>query len=239
MTDKHIQMLSAMGIQVWRARGQKTVPQVMPVSCQVTQSSSCEQATNTWRSLANAVASCTQCPLHETRTQAVFGVGNKQSDIMFIGEAPGQQEDLMGEPFVGRAGKLLDEMLISLGRDRTHVFIANVLKCRPPKNRDPSPEEVATCTHFLDKQIQLIQPKLLVALGRIAAHYLLKTKTPLSRLRGKMHVYQPMQTPLFVTYHPAYLLRAPQDKAKAYQDLLAIADFIQQKTKAMTVVAES
>jgi len=170
-----------------------------------------------WAQLRSAVASCQACPLHETRTQTVFGVGNENADWLFVGEAPGADEDAQGEPFVGRAGKLLNAMLFALGLSREQVFIANVLKCRPPNNRDPRPEEVGACEHFLRDQINLIKPRIIVALGRHAAHNLLKTDQPLSRLRGKIHTYE--NTPLLVTYHPAYLLRSPAEKAKAWADL--------------------
>lgn len=170
-------------------------------------------------SLAELVAACTACGLHGSRTQTVFGVGNPQADLMIVGEAPGFHEDKQGEPFVGRAGQLLTAMLKSIGFAREQVYIANILKCRPPNNRDPQVEEVQTCTPFLNQQIVLVQPKLLLAVGRVAAHYLLQTKTSLESLRHRLHPYGESQTPLIITYHPAYLLRSPSDKAKAYQDL--------------------
>ncbi len=172
-----------------------------------------------WDTLRTAVAQCKACNLHKTRTQTVFGVGNPQAKLLLIGEAPGFYEDQKGEPFVGRAGLLLNQMLQAIGLERKDVFIANILKCRPPHNRDPNASEVAQCTPFLEKQIALIQPKLLLALGRIAAHYLLDSKLSLNQIRGKIHTFGMRQTPLIVTYHPAYLLRTPKDKGKAYQDL--------------------
>ena len=162
---------------------------------------------------------CTACGLDKTRTQTVFGVGNRNAELMIIGEAPGFYEDKKGEPFVGRAGQLLNAMLQAIGMERNNVYIANILKCRPPNNRDPLPEEVNLCTAFLTKQIALIQPKLLLAVGRIAGHYLLNTKSSLGQIRGKIHSYGEPKTPLIVTYHPAYLLRNPADKKKAFQDL--------------------
>lgn len=165
---------------------------------------------------------CTACPLHASRTQVVFGVGNPKADVVVIGEAPGFHEDKQGEPFVGRAGQLLNAMLQSIGLKRQDIYIANVLKCRPPDNRDPKPEEVHQCSLFLNQQIALIQPKLIVTVGRIAANYLLNNKTPLGRLRQQLHQYGPKQIPLLVTYHPAYLLRSPSEKAKAWQDLCQI-----------------
>jgi len=179
--------------------------------------------TTTWDTLQQQVAACTACSLAKTRTQTVFGVGNTQADLLLVGEAPGFHEDAKGEPFVGRAGQLLDAMLKAIGLDRSQVYIANIIKCRPPKNRDPNSEEVALCTPFLQQQISLLRPKLMVALGRIAAHFLLKSTTPLSRLRGQEFTYGDRATPLLVTYHPAYLLRSPQDKSKALIDLMKIA----------------
>ncbi len=180
------------------------------------------QTTPDWDNLQSRVAACTACSLHQGRTQTVFGVGNREAKLMIIGEAPGFHEDQQGEPFVGRAGQLLTAMIKTIGFDRKDVFIANILKCRPPNNRDPNAEEVATCTPFLDQQIALVQPILLMAVGRIASHYLLNTKSSLESLRNKIHVYGENSIPLIVTYHPAYLLRNPADKKKAYADLLFI-----------------
>jgi DNA polymerase len=163
------------------------------------------------------VQACVRCSLHETRTQTVFGVGNPKADWLVIGEAPGEQEDLQGEPFVGRAGLLLNEMLRAIGFPRETVYIANILKCRPPKNRDPQPDEAAACEGYLKRQIVLIQPKIILAVGRISAQNLLKTTTPIGKLRGIVHDYQGV--PLVVTYHPAYLLRSPLEKRNAFDDL--------------------
>ncbi|MBI5783354.1 MAG: uracil-DNA glycosylase [Gammaproteobacteria bacterium] len=170
-----------------------------------------------WTELEAEVRACTKCPLHTTRTQTVFGVGHRQAKWMFIGEAPGADEDRQGEPFVGKAGQLLNAILFAMGLKREEVYIANVLKCRPPGNRDPQPEEVAQCEPYLLRQIELIRPRLIVALGRHAAHSLLKTEVPLGKLRGQKLSYH--GTPLFVTYHPAYLLRNPADKRKVWDDL--------------------
>lgn len=178
------------------------------------------------QNLAETVAQCTMCELHHTRTQTVFGVGNVNAKLMIIGEAPGFHEDEQGEPFVGRAGQLLTAMLKSIGFKREDVYIANILKCRPPNNRDPLAEEVAQCTQYLDQQIATIKPQLLLAVGRIAAHYLMQTKAPLSSLRSQKHLYGKDNTPLIITYHPAYLLRNPQDKKKAYQDLLFVTSHL-------------
>ncbi len=172
----------------------------------------------TWDQLADAVAHCTRCKLHATRTQGVLGVGDRNADWLFIGEAPGADEDRLGEPFVGQAGKLLDAMLAAIDLKRgENVYIANVLKSRPPGNRNPEPDEVAACRPYLLAQIELIQPKLIVALGRFAAQSLLETDEAIGRLRGRVHRFQ--NVPLVVTYHPAYLLRNLTDKARAWEDL--------------------
>jgi DNA polymerase len=174
---------------------------------------------NGWIPLKSAVAGCTKCALHETRTQTVFGVGDENADWMLIGEAPGAEEDRLGDPFVGQAGRLLDAMLAAIGLDRgTNVYIANVLKCRPPGNRNPAPEEVAKCTPHLLRQIELVRPKLILAMGRFAAQTLLGSDASIASLRGKLHRYAGV--PLIVTYHPAYLLRTLPDKAKAWEDLV-------------------
>jgi DNA polymerase len=172
-----------------------------------------------WGDLAAAVSSCTRCPLHESRTQGVFGVGNRRADLLIIGEAPGVEEDRRGEPFVGRAGGLLDLMLQAIGQDRSTVYITNILKSRPPDNRDPRAEEVAACEPFLKRQVDLIEPEVILAVGRVAAQNLLASSKPLGKLRGDWHQYGPQATPVRVSYHPAYLLRRPQDKAKAWHDL--------------------
>lgn len=171
-----------------------------------------------WDALRAAVSACRDCPLHATRTQGVFGVGDTAADWLIVGEAPGADEDRLGEPFVGQAGKLLDAMLGAIDLKRGEdVYIANVLKSRPPGNRDPKPEEVAACLPYLERQIDLIRPKLILALGRFAAQSLLVTDASIARMRGKLHEYHGV--PLIVTYHPAYLLRNPADKAKAWEDL--------------------
>ncbi len=173
-----------------------------------------------WEALRAQVMACTRCGLHAGRTQGVFGVGNPRAEWMVIGEAPGAEEDRRGEPFVGRAGHLLDAMLRAIGLSRAeNVYIANVLKSRPPNNRDPRPEEVGACLPYLKRQIELVRPRLLLAVGRIAAQNLLGTEESLSRLRGRVHRFGELNTPLVVTYHPAYLLRNPADKRKAWEDL--------------------
>ncbi len=172
-----------------------------------------------WQQLQQSVANCQLCDLHKSRTQTVFGTGDMHSDWMIVGEAPGAEEDRRGQPFVGRAGKLLNNMLAAVGLPRSAVYIGNVLKCRPPNNRDPKPEESALCRGYLDRQIALVNPAVIIVVGRIAAHHLLNTKTPLGRLRGTVHTLPGSGTPVIVTYHPAYLLRQPAEKRKAWQDL--------------------
>ena len=203
--------LEALGIDVWLPR-EEVGAQAEDVA-----ETDAHPDVLTWDDLRAAVTACTSCSLHTSRTQTVFGVGDPQADWMIIGEAPGAEEDRRGEPFVGRAGKLLDEMLRAVGRSRDRVFIANILKCRPPNNRDPKAEESAACRGYLQRQIELIEPKIILAVGRIAAQLLLETDEPVGRLRGSRH--QLGDTPLVVTYHPAYLLRSPSQKRKAWDDL--------------------
>jgi len=215
--EKHLQ---AMGIQTWQLREPDVesaeAPQQTPTETPAVKLG--------WEALHECVSQCTKCPLHETRKQAVFGVGNAQADLMIIGEAPGASEDEQGEPFVGRAGLLLNEMLAAIDLKREDVFIANILKCRPPNNRDPQKEEVDTCTPYLLQQINHIQPKLIVTVGRIAAQFLLDTTSTLGKLRNQLHTYE--NTPLIATYHPAYLLRAPREKIKSWQDWQLIREQI-------------
>jgi len=172
-----------------------------------------------WPELKAAVTGCKACDLHKTRTKTVFGVGDEHADWLLVGEAPGAEEDARGEPFVGQAGKLLDNMLAAIGLARgDNVYIANVLKCRPPGNRNPEPFEVAQCAPHLLRQLELIKPKLILAMGRFAVQSLLETDSSIASLRGRVHRYRGV--PLVVTYHPAYLLRNLPDKAKAWEDLL-------------------
>ncbi len=169
--------------------------------------------------LRSKVAACTACALHAGRTQTVFGVGNPRADWMFVGEGPGEEEDRRGEPFVGRAGKLLDAMLRAMRLDRNTVYIANIVKCRPPNNRNPGLDEAAACIPYLKRQIELIAPRLIVALGAVAAQRLLETDRPVGAMRGKLHYAAHLEPPVLVTYHPAYLLRSPGQKGKAWEDL--------------------
>lgn len=179
-----------------------------------------------WQSLEQAVAGCQRCnDLAASRTQTVFGVGDRQAKLLVIGEAPGRDEDAQGEPFVGRAGQLLNAMLQAIGLQREQVFIANVLKCRPPNNRDPSAEEIQSCKVYLQQQIRLLQPKAIFIVGRIAAQNLLSTEMPIGKMRGRDYHYDSGDNatiPVIVTYHPAYLLRKPTEKRKSWQDLLRL-----------------
>jgi DNA polymerase len=208
--------LRAMGIDVWVPRDQVDADPVPVAPARPTGSGELG-----WDALRDTVAACKRCALHESRTQTVFGVGNRDADWMIVGEAPGAEEDRRGEPFVGRAGKLLDEMLFAVGQDRNSVFIANILKCRPPNNRDPSQEEAASCRPYLERQIELVRPAIILAVGRIAAQQLLQTDVPVGRLRGRVHRLGAI--PLVVTYHPAYLLRSPSQKRKSWDDLCMAA----------------
>jgi len=193
------------------------VPQSLAVS-ETIDDTAADIATLDWDTLAARVAVCERCRLCERRTNSVFGVGDRDADWMLIGEAPGENEDKLGEPFVGQAGKLLDSMLHAVALSREdNVFIANVIKCRPPGNRNPELDEVARCEPYLKRQVELVKPKLIVALGRFAAQSLLKTEASIASLRGRVHDYQGV--PVIVTYHPAYLLRSLPDKAKAWADL--------------------
>lgn len=217
--------LAAMGIPVWvrrtgpsaPAEARRVAPPVRPPAT---------SAAAAWEALAAEVRDCTLCGLHATRTQTVFGVGRTDADLLVIGEAPGADEDRQGEPFVGRAGQLLNAMLKGIGLERGEVYIANILKCRPPGNRDPKPEESTLCTPYLDRQIALIRPRAILALGRIAAQWLLQSEETIGRLRGRVLSYGEGRIPIVVTYHPAYLLRSPLAKAKSWQDLVLISDLL-------------
>lgn len=237
MDSRRNQYLQAMGVDVWVARkASAAAPATATASVDAPPPVAVAEPliTNSeaqWAQLKAEVAKCTRCPLHATRTQTVFGVGNPQADWMVIGEAPGAEEDRRGEPFVGAAGQLLNAMLKAIGLERESVYIANILKSRPPGNRDPKPEEVEACFPYLTRQIALIRPKLILAVGRIAAQNLLGTTAPLGRLRGQVHSFGELNTPLIVTYHPAYLLRSPGEKRKAWEDLKFARAFFQKATQ--------
>lgn len=220
MNPRRLAMLEEMGLTpVWRLRAAAPVSDA-PVTTSDDTPGAREAliARMSWQELSEAVPGCTACSLCKTRKQAVYGVGNAKADWMIIGEAPGAEEDARGEPFVGQAGRLLDNMLAAIGLDRQqHVYIANVLKCRPPGNRNPEAEEIARCAPFLARQVELVQPKLIIAMGRFAAQTLLGSGASIASMRGKRHDYNGV--PLIVTYHPAYLLRTLADKARAWEDL--------------------
>ncbi|MGR9071733.1 MAG: uracil-DNA glycosylase [Gammaproteobacteria bacterium] len=230
-----LRFLQEMGIDVWTSR----IPPVESREISEKEKTDMEEAEQRidqtavgadendldvrWGSLEKEVSSCRRCGLCRSRTQTVFGTGNKRAEWMFIGEAPGQSEDREGRPFVGRAGQLLTEMIRAMGLAREEVFIANILKCRPPDNRDPAPDEVDACGDFLRRQIELVNPKMILAVGRIAAQTLLKTDAPLGKLRGVVHFLE--DRPVVVIYHPAYLLRSLTEKRKAWEDLQFALNF--------------
>ena len=242
---RHAAYLEALGVDVYVRRGPGADPAMAAASSQARAADAPGPAPDEhlataasdevpgdvakldWDALRGAVAACERCGLHSTRTQTVFGVGNHAARWMFIGEAPGADEDRQGEPFVGRAGQLLTSMLKALGLPREDVYIANVLKCRPPGNRDPRPEEARACRGYLERQIELVDPAVIVAVGRIAAQNLLETDAALAKLRGKVHGLGARRRPLLVIYHPAYLLRSPGEKRKAWLDLLHAREVFQ------------
>ncbi len=230
MDSRRLAYLNALDIDVWTRRAATSSVSGAPDVAVRTQAAAEPSASGIepgdsslaqmgWDDLAAAVRKCTLCTLHATRTQSVFGVGDRAARWMVIGEAPGMDEDRQGEPFVGRAGQLLNSMLRAMGLAREQVFIANILKSRPPHNRDPRPEEVRACLPYLYRQIELVNPTLLLCVGRIAAQTLLETTDPIGKLRGVVHRIA-ADRPMVVTYHPAYLLRSPVEKRKAWADLM-------------------
>jgi DNA polymerase len=247
-TERQRAMLGAMGIVVWTPARLEPSPAPVPSGASSGPAPRAEAApargappaadarpigegeiaTLDWPRLRERVAACRACRLCEGRTQTVFGVGNEQAHCMIVGEAPGENEDLQGEPFVGAAGQLLDRMLQAIGLTRANapaaqqVYITNTLKCRPPRNRNPEPDELALCSAYLRRQIELVQPRLLLAMGRFAVQSLLDSSEPIGRLRGRVH--RVGERPVVVTYHPAYLLRNPADKARAWADLCLAAE---------------
>ncbi len=226
--EKRLYYLDQMGIQAWVPQTNIGTPQVVEeliAEGVIEKELNFEQTSQQKITSANldelklTVSNCTQCELHRTRTQTVFGVGHPAAEWLIIGEAPGADEDRLGEPFVGRAGQLLTSMLRAMGLAREEVFIANILKCRPPNNRDPQANEINSCSSYLRQQIELIQPKIILVVGRIAAQSLLNVDTPIGKMRGKKFTYQDTNIPVVATYHPAYLLRSPQQKRSAWEDL--------------------
>jgi uracil-DNA glycosylase family 4 len=223
------QYLQLLGLEVWQLRQpptpsservERAPPEALqPAEAPLEAAADAGGSDAIWERLREEVAACTRCALCGSRTQTVFGVGNRRARLLVVGEAPGAEEDRRGEPFVGRAGQLLNSMLRAIGCPREQVYIANVLKCRPPGNRDPSPTEVAACLPYLQRQIDLLAPALILVVGRIAAQNLLATEVPIARLRGTVHRFGASEIPLVVTYHPAYLLRSPGEKRRAWVDL--------------------
>ncbi|MBK6470902.1 MAG: uracil-DNA glycosylase [Betaproteobacteria bacterium] len=249
-TERQLALLQAMGLRVWSTPSDNAptaavaaagpaadeaivprrpaAPADVPAPASASAPSCGDLPALDWPALRDAVAVCRKCGLCESRTQTVFGTGHEQAHWMVVGEAPGESEDREGEPFVGAAGQLLDRMLAALqlsraadGPPERSVYIANTLKCRPPRNRNPGPDEMAQCEPYLVRQIELLKPRLILAMGRFAVQALLRTDEPIGRLRGRLHRYEGV--PLVVTYHPAYLLRSPLDKAKAWEDLCLAA----------------
>ena len=220
LTSAQADALAVIGVEIWLPRSTDSSP-----------SAAESEHGDDWATLKTTVSGCTRCRLHAGRTQTVFGTGDPQADWMVIGEAPGADEDRQGEPFVGRAGRLLNEMIRAVGMQRDQVYIANILKCRPPNNRDPKPDEVAACGSYLDKQVSLVRPRVILAVGRIAAQNLLGSTEPVGRMRGRPHWYGDPAIPVVVTYHPAYLLRSPGQKAKAWDDLRMAMELVQEPAK--------
>ena len=227
--------LAEIGITVYKRRGLVAAPasapspqaELEPVAPLAAQPFPAATKPEAWERLAAEVRACTLCALHKTRTQTVFGVGRRDAELLVIGEAPGADEDRQGEPFVGHAGQLLNALLRAIGLPRGEVYIANILKCRPPGNRDPQPDEASLCTPYLSRQIALVNPRAILAVGRISAQWLLQTDAPIGRLRGRVFRYGDSGTPLVVTYHPAYLLRSPLQKATAWSDLCMVKELLQ------------
>jgi uracil-DNA glycosylase len=211
------QYLAVLGVEVWTRRARELGIEAVPDVADTAPLAATDDAA--WEALRAEVAGCTRCELCHGRMQTVFGVGNRRAGLLVIGEAPGADEDRTGEPFVGRAGQLLNSMLRAVGQPRESVYIANVIKCRPPGNRDPAPAEVASCLPYLQRQIELLAPRVVLVVGRVAAQNLLGTSETIGRLRGRVHGLGARGTPLIVTYHPAYLLRSPLEKRRAWSDL--------------------
>lgn len=222
--SQRLAYLEAMGIPAWRRARSADGEQAAETTAEAALSAPREAAPAAgvagmdWAALESAVADCTRCPLHRERTQGVFGVGNREADWLFIGEAPGAEEDRRGEPFVGRAGQLLDSILAAAGHSRDSVYIANIIKSRPPRNRDPEAAEIEACLPYLRRQIELIRPRIVMLVGRVSAQTLLDTTAPLGKLRGQVHRLPGFGIPAVVTYHPAYLLRSPLEKRKVWAD---------------------
>lgn len=222
-----LQYLEAMGIDVWILKAPVQNEQELLSDHGVDNAEPDTEAVTRWIALQEEVSGCTRCALCATRTQTVFGAGNNQADWLLVGEGPGQHEDEQGKPFVGKAGQLLTEMLRAMDIEREDVFITNIVKCRPPHNREPETIEIESCKHYLQQQQAFIQPKIILAIGRVAAQTLLNTDEPLAKLRGKVHYLN--NTPVIVVYHPAYLLRSLSEKRKAWLDLQLAMQTLKQR----------
>lgn len=224
--EQQLHYLKLLGVPVWVPRSfeypvEEPVPEI-----KLTRTGG-DVSKLDWNELRATVDECTDCRLHAGRTQAVFGVGNQEAELMVIGEAPGADEDREGEPFVGRAGQLLNEMLFAIGHPRDTVYIANIVKCRPPENRNPQHDEAASCSGYLQRQIELVSPAVILALGKVAAQNLLQSDQPIGKMRGQQFTYGASEVPVIVTYHPAYLLRSPKEKRKTWEDLKQVARVLQ------------
>ncbi len=236
LTELRRQILDEMGVDVWSLRDKSGVTDVDTIQPAArTQEGTRQPAVNNesgadWLSLQNTVFSCQACKLAKSRTRTVFGSGNSNADLLLIGEAPGAEEDRQGLPFVGKAGHLLDAMLYAIGLNREQVFICNVLKCRPPNNRDPQPDEVEACASYLTAQIESIKPRVILALGRFAAHRLLETDLPVYKMRENSNCLPGTNIPVVVTYHPASLLRNPEQKAESWFDLCKAKSLLEQSS---------
>ncbi len=243
-SDAH---LEAMGLQRWRPRATEAETEAEPPSEPMPEAAVEPASANgdngqtltlepekvqrlKWRRLRHGVSECTRCELYRTRTNTVFGTGAENADLMLIGEAPGADEDAQGEPFVGRAGLLLNNMLGAIGMQREEVFIANILKCRPPGNENPTPEQAEECRSHLQGQIELVQPRVILTLGSIATQNLLDVETPIGQLRGQVYPLPGSDIQVVATYHPAYLLRSPRKKANVFEDLLLMLQVLEQGT---------
>lgn len=224
VTDLRRQALEDMGIDVWLLRHNSKAARSATKGLL---DAAGDENEDDWSFLQKEVQACQRCALFKSRIQTVFGSGNVRAELLLIGEAPGAEEDRQGQPFVGKAGKLLDAMLFAIGLERDQVYICNVLKCRPPNNRNPQPAEVESCASFLSAQIELIKPKVILALGRFAAHSLLQTEAPVYKMRESNNILPGTEIPVVVTYHPASLLRNPEQKALSWQDLCKVNQLLE------------
>jgi uracil-DNA glycosylase family 4 len=222
-TETQRRILEDMGIDVWLP---KETAAMAPPSAPSVEIAPADVPVE-WKSLQEEVESCQRCQLSSTRTQVVFGSGDKHADVMLIGEAPGVEEDRQGLPFVGKAGKLLDAMLFAIGLSRDRVYVCNVVKCRPPNNRNPQSDEINACASYLDAQIEYVNPRVILALGKVAAHRLLQTEAPVYKMRGESKLLPGSTIPVVVTYHPASLLRNPEQKAQSWQDLCKVRQLLE------------